>query len=49
MHQKTLANTLPPLALWGGLECTVNRVRDQYFNQLDRNGHAQRDDGKSVV
>jgi dTDP-4-dehydrorhamnose reductase len=31
-----------PLELWGGLECTVNRVRDQYFSQLDRNGHAAR-------
>ena len=31
-----------PLELWGGLECTVNRVRDDYFSQLDRNGHAQR-------
>ena len=31
-----------PLELWGGVECTVNRVRDDYFNQLDRNGHAER-------
>ena len=31
-----------PLELWGGLECTVNRVRDDYFHQLDRNGHATR-------
>jgi len=30
------------LALWGGLECTVNRVRDEYFSQMDRNGHADR-------
>ena len=30
------------LELWGGLECTVNRVRDEYFSQLDRNGHAER-------
>ena len=30
------------LQLWGGLECTVNRVRDQYFSQMDRNGHAER-------
>jgi len=32
----------PDLALWGGLECTVNRVGDEYFSQLDRNGHACR-------
>ena len=31
-----------PLELWGGVECTVNRVRDEYFNQLERNGHAER-------
>ena len=31
-----------PLQLWGGLECTVNRVRDQYFSQMERNGHAER-------
>jgi dTDP-4-dehydrorhamnose reductase len=31
-----------PIALWGGLECTVNRVRDNYFSQLERNGHAAR-------
>ncbi len=30
------------LILWGGLECTINRVKDVYFNQLDRNGHATR-------
>ncbi|QJD98907.1 sugar nucleotide-binding protein [Massilia forsythiae] len=31
-----------PLELWGGLECTVNRVQDTYFHQLERNGHAGR-------
>ena len=31
-----------PLELWGGLECTVNRVQDTYFSQLDRNGHSER-------
>lgn len=32
----------PQLELWGGVECTFNRVRDQYFNQLESNGHALR-------
>lgn len=32
----------PPLELWGGLECTVNRVQDDYFSQMERNGHAAR-------
>ena len=36
------SNNAPELALWGGLECTVNRVRDNYFSQMDRNGHADR-------
>ena len=31
-----------PLQLWGGLECTVNRVYDDYHSQMDRNGHAHR-------
>ncbi len=43
MHAKTTSETVAPLQLWGGLECTVNRVRDQYFNQLDRNGHRHHD------
>ena len=30
------------LALWGGVECTVNRVRERCFNQLERSGHAGR-------
>jgi dTDP-4-dehydrorhamnose reductase len=34
--------TATELALWGGLECTVNRVRDNYFSQMERNGHADR-------
>ena len=30
------------LELWGGIECTVNRVGEEYFDQLERNGHAER-------
>ena len=30
------------LQLWGGVECTVNRVHDTFFSQLERNGHAAR-------
>ncbi|SHH17806.1 family 1 glycosylhydrolase [Massilia sp. CF038] len=32
------------LQLWGGLECTVNRIESDYFNQIERNGHLHRDD-----
>lgn len=34
--------TSPPLELWAGVECTVNRVGDHYFDQLERSGHALR-------
>lgn len=30
------------LELWGGVECTVNRVGERYFDQLERGGHARR-------
>jgi dTDP-4-dehydrorhamnose reductase len=30
------------MELWGGIECTINRVGDQYFNQLVYQGHYDR-------
>jgi len=30
---------LPPLELWAGVECTLNRVGDRYSDQLERSGH----------
>lgn len=30
------------IELWGGIECTVNRVHDRWFDQLARSGHDQR-------
>src|SRR5687768_1636467 len=30
------------LEVWGGVECTVNRVEDRYHNQLQRSGHEWR-------
>ncbi len=32
----------PPLEMWGGLECTVNRVGDRFLDQLELSGHANR-------
>jgi dTDP-4-dehydrorhamnose reductase len=32
------------MELWGGVECTVNRVGDRYFEQLARSGHEHRID-----
>ena len=34
--------TLPPLELWAGVECTVNRVGNTYSDQVERSGHAVR-------
>lgn len=30
------------LELWGGVECTLNRVGDRYFDQLELSGHLHR-------
>src|SRR3982751_6728217 len=30
------------MELWGGVECTINRVGDVFFDQMERNGHATR-------
>lgn len=32
----------PVVELWGGVESTVNRVGEEYFDQLERSGHAAR-------
>jgi dTDP-4-dehydrorhamnose reductase len=31
-----------PVELWAGIECTVNRIGDKYFDQLERGCHALR-------
>ncbi len=36
------SNSKLPLEVWAGIECTVNRVGEEYFDQLERNGHATR-------
>ena len=30
------------LELWGGIECTINRVNDVFFDQLQYSGHYNR-------
>jgi dTDP-4-dehydrorhamnose reductase len=37
-----IPQTPAPLELWAGVECTVNRVNDSFFDQLEQNGHARR-------
>src|SRR4051812_49884328 len=39
-----MPGTSQRLELWGGVECTVNRVGDEHFDQLELNGHARRAD-----
>lgn len=36
------ASAPAPLELWGGVECTVNRVGDRYLDQLRLSGHHER-------
>lgn len=31
-----------PIELWGGVECTHNRVGDEFFDQLEQSGHTER-------
>ena len=31
------------IAIWGGVECTLNRVGDRWLDQIERSGHAARD------
>lgn len=38
----TPGKSFPPLELWGGMEPTINRVGDQFFDQLQRSGHLTR-------
>ena len=33
---------MPDVELWGGHECSVNRVHEAYFDQTIRSGHHQR-------
>lgn len=36
------SNAESTLQIWGGLECTINRVGDRWSNQADRSGHDKR-------
>jgi dTDP-4-dehydrorhamnose reductase len=39
---RTLRPSLPGPEIWGGVECTVNRVGDTYYDQFERSGHKDR-------
>src|ERR1700712_4358598 len=38
------SGSMPPLEVWGGIECTVGRIRDHVRNQIHETGHFERDD-----
>lgn len=40
---------MQPLELWGGVECTVNRVGSRFFDQVRRTGHHDRPDDISLL
>ncbi|MFB2893458.1 family 1 glycosylhydrolase [Aerosakkonemataceae cyanobacterium BLCC-F50] len=47
LNRELLRNNSPEIQslkmeMWAGVECTVNRVGDRFFNQLERNGHGTR-------
>lgn len=44
LHMAAHEGPPSPVEIWGGVECTHNRVGDQYFDQLDRTGHTWRED-----
>jgi dTDP-4-dehydrorhamnose reductase len=42
IFMENLLPTLTPLEVWGGVECSVVRVGDEWTDQLRRNGHQDR-------
>lgn len=36
------------MEIWGGIECTINRVENNYYDQLDFSGHYYRNDLPAV-
>jgi dTDP-4-dehydrorhamnose reductase len=36
------------MEIWAGLECTINRVGDHYFDQLDYSGHWNRSEDVEI-
>src|SRR3982074_3479444 len=42
MMKPTGHGPMSGVELWGGFECTVNRVGNSWFNQLERSGHLSR-------
>jgi len=45
----TSATDLAAVPIWGGIECTVHRLRDTYGDQLNRNGHHERSSDLKLI
>src|SRR4051794_3121036 len=37
-----VATSTAPLELWAGIECSVSRIGNRYFDQIEVNGHVNR-------
>lgn len=37
------------LQIWGGIECTINRVEDSWFDQMEMSGHYTRDNDLEAI
>jgi dTDP-4-dehydrorhamnose reductase len=44
-----MKNAINTVEIWGGLECTINRVNDSYFDQLEYAGHYTRDEDIAMI
>lgn len=42
LHQERNRFDRRRIEMWAGVECTVNRVGDNFFDQLEASGHADR-------
>jgi dTDP-4-dehydrorhamnose reductase len=38
-----------PIEVWGGVECTLNRVGNRWHDQIERSGHARRESDLDLV
>ena len=47
MAKKLDQNSAPEL--WGGIECTINRVNNQYFDQLEYANHYKRENDLQLI
>lgn len=49
MHAGSSPSSSPKLELWGGIECTVARIQDDFRNQVVETGHAVRIDDLDAI